>query len=101
MDAWRGLPYAFGLKRGVGVLPALVLALALVPALDAATRRRVLLAVCQSPSLEESFEEPARRTPPVVPEPLSRSALERMLDVRYEDAVVDAESSKLRVPTAE
>ena len=101
MEAWKGLPYAFGLKRGVDVLPVLVLALALVLALDAATRRRVLLTACQSPSLEESFDEPARRTPPVVAEPLSMSALERILDVRCEDVVVEAESSTLRVPMAD
>ena len=85
------MPYAFGLKRGMGVL-------LVVLALDAAARRRVLLTVCQSPSLAEFCDEPVRRTPPEVLEPLSMSALERMLDVRWEDAVED-ESSRLRVPT--
>jgi hypothetical protein len=96
VEEWRGLPYAFGLKWAIDVLSVLVLVLVL--ALDAAARRRVLLTVCQSPSLAEVCEERARRTPPDVLEPLSISALERMLDVRWEDVVVEDESSRLRVP---
>ena len=96
VEEWRGLPYAFGLKRGVDVLPV-VLAVVLVLALVAAARRRVLLTVCQSPSLAEICEELPRRTPPEVLEPLSMSALDRILEVRWEDVVVEDESSRLRV----